>query len=139
MDPIYLNLFSGLIGSIIGVLTTLIIAIINRRDSAVDNLLSRVHSIGFQIRYLSNENRPAPIFHEQFTELWIAYTALSKAVPYWRKKELRKAWRKFMVMENLFDDSTPDNWDVFKKGTHSSKEQAVLCCSEFIKYINKLN
>ncbi|MFY2507617.1 hypothetical protein ACN3E9_04845 [Vibrio pectenicida] len=40
-----------------------------------------------------------------------------------------------MKIDELLDDSNPNYWDMFVKGTHSSKEEEVKSCAEFIRYV----
>jgi hypothetical protein len=139
MEQIYLSLLSGIFGSIFGAWITLYIYKKNKKDEAINNMLCLVHSIGFQSYYSINIGNAGLIFHEQYSELWVAYSALNKSIPRCKRNETQKAWREFMCMKGLFNDSQPDYWDHFKKGTHTSKEQAVKCCSEFITYLEKLH
>ncbi|MGR5175361.1 hypothetical protein [Vibrio mediterranei] len=138
LEQYSLSLLSGLIGTIVGVFSTMWMTKNAQKVDAIENMLALVHKIGFQTRYSDSTIQPDSLFHENFTELWTAYKALSSTVPFWHRKSLRKEWRKFMVMEGHFDDSNPDYWDEFVKGTHISKEQAVQSCGEFINYIEQL-
>jgi len=138
MKQFYISVASGLIGTLMGIFMTMWMTRKAQRVDAVENMLALVHNIGFQTRYSDKTIKPDSLFHENFTELWRAYKTLSSAVPFWKRESLRKKWRKFMVMTDCFDDSNHNYWDEFVKGTHTSKNQAVQSCGEFINYIEKL-
>ncbi|PHR52389.1 MAG: hypothetical protein COA47_17845 [Robiginitomaculum sp.] len=138
MDSFTISLLSGFTGSILGAYVTTRIYTSSKKDTAIEGMIAIVHSIGYQIRYSKDNNNFALIFHQNYSELWSAYTKLNNAIPFSKRSKLKREWRKLMVMEDMFDESNPDFWDAFKKGTHTSTNQSVKCCGEFIKYIEKL-
>ena len=88
MEPIFLSLISGLSGSIFGAYVTTRIYKSAKKNEAINNMLSLVHSIGFHSQHSKDIGQPSLIFHDKYSELWIAYTALINTVPLWKKRGL---------------------------------------------------
>lgn len=138
MKEYLLSLTSGLIGTVVGVWMAGWINRSNRKVAAIEHMLSLVYPIGFKSWWQPEAGKPAIIFHENYSELWGAYAALRAALPWWKRKELDTAWRKYMVIDHY--DTIPDSEcsKLFQKGTHKSREEAVEKSSEFVRYLVKL-
>jgi hypothetical protein len=138
MEQFLLSLASGFLGAILGSYVTIRINSGNRKVAAIEKMLSLVYPIGFKSWWQPEEGRPALIFHEHYSELWAAYTALRAALPWWKRKRLDAAWNKYMVID--YYDQIPDDEHskVFQKGTHKTREEAVERSGEFVKYLIEL-
>jgi len=138
MEQNILNLTSGVIGAILGAYIAIRINSANRKIASVGKMLSLVYPIGFKSWWSPDEGKPALIFHENYSELWGAYAALRATLPCWKRKELDKAWQKYMAID--YYDQIPEDQHskVFQKGTHGSREEAVEKSAEFVRYLIKL-
>jgi hypothetical protein len=138
MKHYILNLTSGVIGAILGAYVATWINRANRRVAAVERMLSLAYPIGFKSWWKPEEGKPALIFHEHYSELWGAYTALRAALPWWKRTGLDKAWQQYMVIK-YYDQIPEDQYSkVFEKGTHRSREEAVEKSAEFVRYLIEL-
>jgi len=139
MEQYTLNLLSGLIGTVFGVSITVWMNYVNRKDAAITRMISLVYPIGFTSWWHGEEWKADSIFHEQYSELWGAYTALRSALPCWKRNELDKSWQKFMVMDHYYDKLPEEDISkIFQKGTHKTKDEAVQCSSKFVHYLIQL-
>lgn len=138
MKEYFLNLTSGLIGTMLGVWIAGWINSANRKVAAIEKMLSLVYPIGFKSWWKPEEGKPALIFHENYSELWCAYAALRAALPWWKRKGLEKAWQRYMVID--YYEKIPDDEysKVFQKGTHKTREEAVERSGEFVRYLIEL-
>ena len=138
MKPPLLNLTSAFVGAIIGAYVAIRINRANRRIAATEKMLALVYPIGFKSWWKPEEGKPALIFHENYSELWGAYSALRAALPWWKRKGLDKAWQRYMMID-YYDRIPEDEYSkVFHKGTHKSREEAVERSGEFIRYLVEL-
>ena len=147
MEQIFLSLLSGTIGAIIGAFITFRINNSNHKAAAIEKMLSIVFSIGFKTWWGEDpqhpdwkaDSQPSLIFHENYSKLWNAYAALRAALPPWKRKGLDKAWQKYMVMEDYYDQLPEDEISkVFQKGTHKTREEAVKESGEFVRFLIEL-
>lgn len=138
MEQLLLSLVSGIIGALLGAYVSIRINSSNRKVTAVERMLSLVHIIGFKSWWEPEKEKPAVIFHENYSELWSAYASLRSALPLWKRKGLDIAWTKYMVMDYYKDIPKEQVSRFFQKGTHKSRDEAVEKSGEFISYLTKL-
>jgi len=138
MEQLLLSLASGFLGAIIGAYVAIRINSANRKIAAIDHMLSLVYPIGFKSWWQPEEGKPALIFHEHYSELWIAYAALRAALPCGKRKRLDAAWHEYMRID--YYDQIPDDQysKIFQKGTHRTREEAVERSGKFVRYLIEL-
>ena len=137
MDPIALNLISGLLGALIGAGISVYIFHRSQFETARQKLLALVYQLGFESWYNPQEGKPGIIFHEHYRFLWVSYAELRQCLLLpWRRKSLDKAWQKYMQMDHYYDDIPDSEFQkIFAKGVHKTREEAVKASSEFVRFL----
>lgn len=139
MDPVALNLISGLLGALIGAGISLYIYRRSQFETARQKLLALVYQLGFESWYNPQEGKPGNIFHEQYRFLWVLYTELRLCLLLpWKRKRFDKAWQKYMRIDYYEEIPDDEISKIFSKGTHSSRDEAVRASSEFVSFLTKM-
>ena len=94
MEQYLLNLTSAFVGAITGAYAAIRINSANRRIAVIEKMLALVNPIGFKSWWKPEDGKPALIFHENYSELLGAYSALRAALPWWNRKGLIRQEKK---------------------------------------------
>ena len=132
------NLFSGIIGAIIGVVAARILYRIDKTDAAISELIELVYVIGHRSWFNPEIGKPGNIFHRYHPKLWSRYINLRKHIGIWKRRSLDKSWREYIGAEHY--DEIPDDQigKMFSKGIPVSRDDAVKRSEQFIKNLQSL-
>lgn len=132
------DLFSGVLGALIGAFVAFRISSVSRRSSAIDEMIAAVYPLGFKSHWEPNSAAPALIFHEAYPDLWKARASLRRTLSRFKQRKFDGAWQKFMAIE-YYEQIPSDEWSkIFFKGTYASKDEAIRRSAEFLKYLEEL-
>lgn len=127
------QLFSGLIGSLIGVAVTCIIYLDSRRTSAKRALKDRLFILRYDVWFTCTEADVYKTWDTSLKELWILFNAYYDYVPFWRRYRVRKAWEKYKGVNHFILDNLPNvpETKMFPK----SKEEFIQNITSFLNVI----
>jgi hypothetical protein len=131
-------ILSGLIGAIIGACVTIWINRTNRKVAAIEKMLSVVYPIGLKSWREPDEGNPSRIFDENYSELWGSYAALYAALPWWRRKGIKKAWQKYIMPDYYDQIPSDDPAKIFQGPFYETTGEARRRSAEFVRYLMEL-
>ncbi len=102
----YSDLFSGLIGTIIGIVATFILYWHSRYTCAKRALADRLAILQHDVWWNCTDSEVFKMWDTTLKEIWGLYNALFSFAPFWKRRRIRIAWEKYKgvnreVMEKL--------------------------------------
>jgi hypothetical protein len=86
------NLFSGLIGALAGVISTLCLYWYNRYSSAKRNFSDKLIFLKHDVWYNCDDTKVFEVWNESLKDIWILYNAFVDVAPPRKRKKVTKAW-----------------------------------------------
>lgn len=127
----YSNLFSGLIGTFIGIIVTVMVYWHSRYTSAKRALCDRLTILRHDVWWNCTDSEVFKTWDASLKGIWLLYNALFDFAPFWKRRRIRNAWEKYKgvnheVMEKL-------QGQVFdSKMSPKSKQEFLHSISSFI-------
>jgi len=101
------QLYSGLIGSLIGVTITLILYLDSRRTSTKRALADRLLILRYDVWFDCSETDVFKTWDASLKELWVLFNAYYDYVPFWKRCRVRKAWEKYKGVNHYILTNLP--------------------------------
>jgi len=124
------QLLSGLIGSLIGVLVTLIIYWDSRRTSTKRSLEDRLLILRHDVWFTCTAADVFKTWDASLHELWILFNAYYDFAPFWRRGRVRQAWDKYKGTNNYVLKHLPNVPD--SKMSPKSKDEFIQNITSFL-------
>ncbi len=125
------QLLSGLIGSLIGVLVTLIIYWDSRRTATKRAIKDRLLILSDHVWFTCTDSDVFKTWDASLNELWILFNAYYDYAPFWRRRRIRKAWEKYKGVNNYVLKHLPNVPD--SKMFPKSKDEFIQNITSFLK------
>ncbi|MBI3379074.1 MAG: hypothetical protein HY035_11855 [Nitrospirae bacterium] len=127
----YSNFFSGLVGTLFGVIATLAIYLHSRYTASRRALADRLIILRYDVWWNCTDTDVFKTWDASLKDIWILYNAYYDVAPLWRRRSIKKAWDKYKGVNHYILDHLPNVPDV--KMFPKSKEEFIQNITSFLK------